>query len=461
MNIQHSITTEKMFHLKGKTLDYVGTAVHYYMYAILGLMMSIPGPTLIDLTHSSGTDAYGISFIYVARATGYLVGSLSGGIILDCLKTKELAMICSSLFIALGAFVIPFCRSLPMLLGTFVITGFAIGFSNTGCNASCLRIWGKKSAPVLQGLHLLYGCGAFLAPVLAAPFLDDSLNAPLKELNATVTPNVTFLNITVDKVEIVATVPTITWVYMIAGVLATFVTCFFILIVLFLPPKNASSEKASESENVRNPGYLFTSIVVALACILTGLSSGIEVSFTQMITTYVVNSSHGLSKSKGSYITSAYWSAFTTARFLSIFLTCKLDIRKILACSLVLSVSAAIVLLTFGNISVTSLWVGGAMLGVSMAPLFPGVLAWVERYININSRIASVFTLVSCVLEMVVPLTISMYLSTYPNVLFVFLTGATSLAAILFVIIHIILIRKGEKYEAHPEQQVQEKEATV
>lgn len=456
-----------MFRLFGRTLDCVRTAVHYYMYAILGLMMSIPGPTLIDLEHSSRTDAYGISFIYIARSTGYLIGSLTGGFVLDCMQNEELALILSSALVALGAYVIPWCRNLTVLLGTFMITGFAIGFSNTGSNASCLRIWGKKGAPILQGLHLLYGCGGLLAPLIAAPFLEEFLPSTIEipshglllNLTEALLPIPTIFsppNITDIEPKVIneaSVIPTITFAYTIIGVLATLVSGCFAFIYIFASQSKNEVKQETPAEKVKDQGVTFTVIVVILACLQTGLSSGIEVSFTQMLTSYVVSSSHGLSKSKGSYLTSAYWSAFTCTRFLSIFLACKLDIRKILAFVLVLAMSASLVLLTIGTWSVTALWVGAAMLGVSMAPVFPGILSWVERYININNRIASVFTLVSCLLEMVVPFTISLYLNSHPSVLFCFLTGATVTASILFIILNIILSRKGEKYETSGEQE--------
>lgn len=50
------------------------------LFILQGLMMSIPGPTLLDLRHSSGTDAHSISFIFTARSIGYLIGSLIGNV---------------------------------------------------------------------------------------------------------------------------------------------------------------------------------------------------------------------------------------------------------------------------------------------------------------------------------------------------------------------------------------------
>ncbi|GFR13712.1 sodium-dependent glucose transporter 1 [Trichonephila clavata] len=453
------LKTKKMFRLFARTLDVARTVVHYLMYAILGLMMSIPGPTLLDLKQISGTDSYGISFIFTARSTGYLIGSLTGGIILDCMKNEDIALIISSLFVAIGAFTIPWCRSLTILLCTFIITGFAMGFSNTGSNASCLRIWGKKGAPFLQGLHFTYGLGGFIAPLLAAPFLSAQVPAIPRDLTLLgVAQNLTselvaetssISNVLDDQQPVSiseSSIPSITYAYTIVGGLATLVCGCFVLV--FGLASNEKSEKTeSEQEAIRDPGLSFTIIVVILACLQTGLISGVEVSFAQMLTSYVVHSKHGLSKVVGSYMTSLYWGAFTVTRGLSVFLACKISVRKLLAFDLFLSVAAALILLTIGTWSVTGLWVGTGLLGVGVASIFPATLSWVEKYININNRIASVFTLVSSILEMTVPLSISIYLGTQPNVLFHFMTVATILVCCLFVTLNIILKRKGKKYD--------------
>lgn len=454
-----------MFHLYARTLDVARTVVHYLMFAILGLMMSIPGPTLLDLKQLSGTDSYGISFIFTARSTGYLIGSLTGGVILDCLKNEDIALMISSLFVAIGALTIPWCHNLTFLLTTFMITGFAMGFSNTGSNGSLLRIWGAKGAPFLQGLHFSYGIGGFLAPLLAAPFLSAQAPAIATDLTLMgVSQNITTellaaaANITEEQVVIVSesSIPSITYAYTIVGVIGLLVCGCFVL-VFSLASNERSNTEEEKKENIRDPGLAFTIVVVILACLQTGLTSGVEVSFTQMLTSYVVHSEHGLTKVAGSYMTSVYWGAFTLTRGLSIFVACKISVRKILAFDLFLSVTAALVLLTIGTWSVTGLWVGTAMLGVGVASIFPATLSWVEKYININNRIASVFTLVSSILEMTVPLSISIYLSSKPNVLFHFMTSALISILVLFIILNVILKRKGKKYVTPASEKPNEK----
>ena len=47
----------------------------------------------------------------------------------------------------------------------------------SGGNVICLRIWGKESGPYMQALHFAFGVGAFMAPLVAAPFLSTEINS--------------------------------------------------------------------------------------------------------------------------------------------------------------------------------------------------------------------------------------------------------------------------------------------
>lgn len=339
----------------------------------------------------------------------------------------------------------------------------------SGSNACCLRIWGKKGAPYLQGLHFAYGFGGFLAPILAAPFLSAQIPITGDLSLLGVTQNITtellsgVQNATDFELKITASesisIPTITVAYSIVGILGTLVCGCFIAVYIFSSSEKPNAEKEEEVK-IRDPGLYFTIIVVILACLQTGLISGVEISFAQMLTSYVVKSTHNLSKVTGSYMTSVYWATFTATRALSIPLTCKVKVKHLLIFDLILSVTAALILLTIGTWSEPALWAGTALLGIGVASIFPATLSWVEKYININNRIASIFTLVSSVLEMTVPLSISMYLGTQPNVLFQFMTAATISCCVLFVILSVSLTRKGEKY-VQEEIPIREKEQQV
>ena len=65
-----------------------------------------------------------------------------------------------------------------------LLPGLFAGFLDAGIQAILLQVWGPtKSRPLIQSFHFMYTIGAFLAPIIIAPFLekaneDGSVEAP-------------------------------------------------------------------------------------------------------------------------------------------------------------------------------------------------------------------------------------------------------------------------------------------
>merc|ERR1719273_2285772 len=86
-----------------------------------------------------------------------------------------------------------------------IISSFSAGSLDTGGNVLCLDTWKDKSGPYLHSIHFSFAIGAFLAPVIAIPFLgnndeqtDLNNNSTYCYLNATQPTNITS-NITIDQ----------------------------------------------------------------------------------------------------------------------------------------------------------------------------------------------------------------------------------------------------------------------
>ncbi|XP_069132718.1 sodium-dependent glucose transporter 1-like [Argopecten irradians] len=138
----------------------------------LGLCIAIPGPTLIDLGERVQTDTSHMALVFTARSVGYLFGALVGGFLFDIFD-KQL-LLCVTLFLAsLATCVIPWALTLVVLAVMFSLQGIAMGVLDTGGNALCVRIWGKRSSPYIQAMHFAFGIGAFIAPLLSQPFLHE------------------------------------------------------------------------------------------------------------------------------------------------------------------------------------------------------------------------------------------------------------------------------------------------
>ncbi|XP_071099923.1 sodium-dependent glucose transporter 1A-like [Haliotis cracherodii] len=136
----------------------------------LGLCIAIPGPTLLDLGARVNTDTEHMSLIFTARSLGYLIGSVIGGFLFDHFD-QQILLFYSLFLTAIATTVAPWCVSLSALAIMISFQGISMGVLDTGGNVFCIKIWGKKSGPYMQVVHFAFGMGAFVAPLLARPFL--------------------------------------------------------------------------------------------------------------------------------------------------------------------------------------------------------------------------------------------------------------------------------------------------
>lgn len=136
----------------------------------LGIVVSLLGPTLLDLACNTSSNLGTLAYLFTARSSGYLTGSIIGGCLFDKFEANILLAI-SQFISAAGIFAVPFCTDVVTLALCIVSGGIAMGFLDTGGNVQLLRLWGTKSAPYMQALHFAFGIGALVAPLIAKPFL--------------------------------------------------------------------------------------------------------------------------------------------------------------------------------------------------------------------------------------------------------------------------------------------------
>jgi len=139
----------------------------------LGIVEVVRGPTLLDLKDLLGVTVGEISIIFPFFSIGSVIGCFSVGLIMDkiiWLRYPVLAFLL--VMMGLSAIVFPYCPSLPAIYITAFFGGLGGGALDTGGQVLLLDVWrGRDSGPYMHALHFMYGIGAFLAPVLARPFL--------------------------------------------------------------------------------------------------------------------------------------------------------------------------------------------------------------------------------------------------------------------------------------------------
>nr|CAD7197773.1 unnamed protein product [Timema douglasi] len=451
----------------------------------LGLCIAIPGPTFLLPISELQVDVALMTNIYVARSSGYAVGSIIGGILFDRFNRLFLlfvSLLLTSVFIT----VIPWCRVLWLLKACMVGLGMSMGFLDTGCNVLCLDLWGRNSAPFMQGLHFSFGLGMFVAPLLAPPFYEpfaintttiDSITytnnenykkayftnktkplvwytpaptlshvhhfKPITYDNDTENIN-TLFEIISDRIEKYG-FSKIQFTYLIVGLFVFAISLLFLGFLCHNPRDPKSKQEEGHVTKKMMSSIMRLSLIGGMAMILL-LSSGLEVTFGHLVMAYAVNSDIQLTQSIGSNISVTFWAAFAVMRFASIFFATGLSPTLMLILNLVCCTLGTLILYAWSDHVETALWVGTILLGAGLASMFPTGLLWIERLLHVSNKVAALLVLGVSLGELACPALIRHLMVNDPKVLMRAALFLNTLCIVIFATLWWLSSQLGEKY---------------
>ena len=369
----------------GNTLK---TLAYYAAFIILGLSGAVIGPTLSRLAEQTGTQLDQISFIFPARAFGYLLGSLLAGRIYDKLSGNRVMAVVMVLM-ATGLTLAPNIPILWVLTIVLLMVSLGSGALDVGGNTLLVWVHREKVGPFMNGLHFFFGVGAFLAPVIVAASA--------------------------------AWTGGISWGYWTLALLALPVILF-----LALQPSPAPILKTDTGETGRsNPA------LVVLVAVFFFLYVGAEVGFGDWIFTYALRLNLA-DEAQAAYLTSAFWGALTAGRLLAIPIAARFRPRAMLMTDLIGCLVSAGLVLVWPQSPVV-LWIGAAGLGLSMASVFPMMISYAERRMTITGQTTSWFFVGASLGGMFLPWLIGQFFEPVgPRVTIVMVFIDLILAAVLF-----------------------------
>ena len=381
-----------------------------------------------------------------------------------------------------------------------------------GGNVMCLELWGRQSAPYMQALHFSFGLGAFIAPLIAAPFLsplpvvmetnttsftttaiphvgsdsarnvrsllgmtdtthhlDTSTESAYVTLSVVQMTNITHLSngsSTEDVANAVASLAkdmmntlkkhlgdmtNVHFAYLLIAVFLFVVALMFFATLCHecITRSKLALESVDDDKTTRgNSSRCFHAQLLALMFVFYFLYVGAEVAYGGFIMKFAV-AYMGWTKIKAAMLTSVFWGAFAFGRAIAIFLSRCLSSTVMLVADLTLSVASLGALVLAPNVSI--LWFGTAVLGFSMASIFPTGITWAERYIHIGSKSAAVFVAGSALGEMTIPAFVGFLFETKDPIwlMYILLAGAV-LSVIVFIIMHYLATNRGERYHIVP-----------
>ena len=178
--------------------------------------------------------------------------------------------------------------------------GFGGGSLDTGGNVAILKIWeNRDSGPYMHALHFTFGLGAFIAPLIARPFLfvDDSITE--SEIHSLLD------NSTVDYSESLKDSSwTIKALYpLISGY--SLLSAIFILFYFIKDYRKASennSKKSSddnEDKTATNSNLKFKVLLVGVMSLMFFIYVGMEVAFGTFISVFAVKSDLQFTRPQG------------------------------------------------------------------------------------------------------------------------------------------------------------------
>jgi fucose permease len=168
---------------------------------------------------------------------------------------------------------------------------------------------------------------------------------------------------------------------------------------------NVKQLRAETFELSINPHRIrFEWFIVILLSIYIVLDVSIESCMSQMLSVFVVNNTNlNFDKSSASYLIALFWGMYTTGRLIAIALSFKVKPIYILIGSQMIAFCGAAILTTLGSQNTIGVWIGTAVVGFGLAPLYGTSCAWAVRYIQLKYVHMSMVLVASCIGQMSPP----------------------------------------------------------
>jgi MFS transporter, FHS family, Na+ dependent glucose transporter 1 len=334
------------------------TIAYYSTFIGLGLISAVLGPTLPALAELTQTSFSEISILFVVHSLGYFVGSLVGGNVLDRVsghRAMALALIAAILFLV----VIPVTPLLWLLAAIVFVTGFARGIVDVGGNTLLVWVHGENVGPYMNALHLFYGLGAFLAPMIIAQALMRS------------------------------------------GGISRGYWLIAILLIPAIVQLSLISSPTADKEQSEHKGEIHTGQLVFWMALFLFCYSSLANIFGGWVYSYSLETKLA-DLTRAAYLTSLFWGAFTLGRVLSIPVAMRFQPQQILQADILGSLFSVGAMLMFPK-SGWVIWIASAGLGLSVASMFPTIMSLAERTLAVSGKVTSRFVVASALGGMLPP----------------------------------------------------------
>jgi FHS family Na+ dependent glucose MFS transporter 1 len=350
--------------------------IYYSGFLALGLIMMALGATLTELAQRTNAGFDEISYSFMARSLGFIVGSILCGRIYDRVRNGHAVLAGALAMMALLSAFVPVTSLLGIVIGLFLVQGLAGSLINVGGNAMLMWSYQERNiGALLTGLHFSWGLGSAISPLIV-----EQMERLTGDIN---------------------------WAYWVLS-LSVLPACIGLLRTPSPPHPRATDDEAAPQVNVR---------LALLIAMFFFFYTGLEATLISWIHTYTMQTGLG-DKSAAYKLNSVFLLVFTFGRLLAIPLAAKFRPRTILLTDFAGCFLGVAAILTWPS-SVTVLWAAACLLGLSMASVFPTTLAFAERRIQLSGKLTGYLFSASSGGSMLLPFLVGQYfVSVGPQMLF-------------------------------------------
>jgi FHS family Na+ dependent glucose MFS transporter 1 len=373
--------------------------VYYATFVVLGLITSAIGPTLSGLADVTGSTLGQVSIVFTLIAMGYMGGSLLAGRLYDGGKPSHPLMTVNLLCLAGFLAALPLLPQLWLLGVDSLLVGVTMAVLDVGGNTLTVWVFGDDVGPYMNALHLAFGVGAFLSPML------------------------------IDRVIVLT--GSFRWSYWLLALLL--VPIFFWM--LRIPSPARPVEVEHEDSQPKGVASGFAGLTILLSALMF-LHVGAEVSFGGWIFSYAVARQIG-TETVARLLNSLYWGGFMAGRVIAIPLATRLSPQTMILADLLMAAASVGVILLFPGWPL-ALWIGVLGFGLSVASLFASTLNFAARRMPITGSVTGYFFVGSSGGSMTLPWLIGQLFEPVGPVVVIYVIGASIVAAlVLFTMIRL------------------------
>ncbi|MBI5157950.1 MAG: MFS transporter [Acidimicrobiia bacterium] len=336
--------------------------VFYAAVLLEGIMLASIGPTLDALSDKSGSTTGQISILVTVNSIGYITGSLLAGRLYARLRGNAVLAV-ALVWMAVLTATIPALGSLGLMIGAFTLIGLSIGLIDVGGNTLLVWLFRRDVHPYMNALHLCFGIGAFLCPLI------------------------------VDRFAVAAGDATDAFFFFAA---------LMIPVAIWLTRVPSPDSPPETSSPAAGSGLVRRyAVFLGLMGVLFFMHVGGELAFGGWIFSYADELDIGGSTT-ARVLNSAFWGGLVVGRLIAIPLSRRMSPRAMLQLDLVSAIGFLAVIGLLPDWP-PALWIGTIGFGMALASVFATCINYAEQRIPLPSQVMAVFMVGGSIGSMTLP----------------------------------------------------------